>query len=704
MLGAGLVAAQTSVPSNPQLQEARRAYDATDFETARTLLTSLISQWSGSPDETIRPQLAAAYELRGRTLQNLRDLDGARNDWRMMLLLVPGYPFPVEAGPRALALFDEVRATTIGMADIVVSPADAEVRVDGRLIADRPVRLALTDGQHTVTAQRRSFRAAEQTFTIKAGEMTTVSLPLERTQSTLTFSASPGQVDVFINNERRGATQADVSGSPSPNDAAQRPSIPFVIDELPTGRYTLELRAPCFVSEQRVIDVQRPQDVRLDTIRLAPARGEVAVQSNVPDARIVTSGAAAGTELRPPQVLSLCAGPHVVQVQSPLGRDLRRFDLKTGQKEQFVARVRPAFALVPAADASAAAAVGRDVRLSAEQAFREASAVMLFAADEGVGTAPALSAPERRALVSKVTSALGAQGLATLSRQAGSPDTLALTLWAPGSAKPDVIRWRPADVSSTTDVIRRLDVAPSLTRAWLGLLAIDVIDVGVVAASIDAGSGASALQAGDVVVSAGGKPVTAAVELLAAAENLTPGTALPIEVRDRAGATRRVDLAVHRIPRVVDPLDQTVLPNVLAVSLTGRAQSRVTPVETASIRLNLAVAWIQAEAWPAAQAELDAVDALVAKATVSQTTVPQTTVPQTTVPQTTVPQTVNDAIAGTSAYLRGVTAEKSGDTAGAERAWVRAAQFTGPLLIESGGSIKDAAERRLALLRQPSAP
>jgi hypothetical protein len=689
MLGAGLMAAQTSVPSNPQLQEARRAYDATDFETARTLLTTLINQWTGSPDETLRPQLAAAYELRGRTLQNLRDLDGARNDWRMMLLLVPGYTFPVEAGPRALALFDEVRAATIGMADIVVSPADAEVRVDGRLIADRPVRLALTDGQHTVTAQRRSFRAAEQTFTIRPGEMTTVPLSLERTQSTLTFSASPGQVEVFINNERRGATQPDASGSPSPNDAAQRPSMPFVIDELPTGRYTLDLRAPCYVSEQRVIDVQRPQDIRLDTIRLTPARGEVSVQSNVPDARIVTSGAPAGAELRPPQVLSLCAGPHVVQVQSPLGRDLRRLDLKTGQKEQFTARVRPAFALVPPADASAAAAAGRDVRLSAEQAFREASAVMLFAADEGAGAAPAVTAPERRALVSKVTGALGAQGLATLSREAGASDTLALTLWAPGSGKPDVIRWRPADASSTAEVVRRLDAAPGLTRAWLGLLAIDVIDVGVVVASLDAGSGATGLQAGDVVVSAGGKPVTAAVELLAAAENLAPGAALPIEVRDRAGATRRVELAVNRIPRVIDPLDQTVLPNVLAVSLTGRAQSRVTPVEMASLRLNLAVAWIQTEAWPAAQAELDAVDALVAKPAV---------------PQPAVPQPVLDAIAGTSAYLRGVSAERSGDAAGAERAWVRAAQFTGPLLTESGGSIKDMAERRLAALRQPSGP
>src|SRR5688572_14273209 len=149
-------AAQTSVPANPQLQEARRAYDATDFETARATLTTMIAEWSASPDDAVKPLLAAAYELRGRTLQNLRDLDGARNDWRAMLLLVPGYTFPVEAGPRALALFEEVRAATIGMVDIAISPADAEVRVDGRLIPDRPLRLSLADGPHTVAATRRS--------------------------------------------------------------------------------------------------------------------------------------------------------------------------------------------------------------------------------------------------------------------------------------------------------------------------------------------------------------------------------------------------------------------------------------------------------------------------------------------------------------------------------------------------------------------
>ena len=45
VLGVVLSAAQTSVPSNPQLQEARRAYDTTDFESARAVLTSAIAQF-----------------------------------------------------------------------------------------------------------------------------------------------------------------------------------------------------------------------------------------------------------------------------------------------------------------------------------------------------------------------------------------------------------------------------------------------------------------------------------------------------------------------------------------------------------------------------------------------------------------------------------------------------------------------------------
>ena len=677
-------AAQTSVPANPQLQEARRAYDATDFETARATLTTMIAEWSASPDDAVKPLLAAAYELRGRTLQNLRDLDGARNDWRAMLLLVPGYTFPVEAGPRALALFEEVRAATIGMVDIAISPADAEVRVDGRLIPDRPLRLSLADGPHTVAATRRSHRPAEQTFAVKAGETTTVPLALERIRSTVTFSAIPNQVDVLVNGEARGTTQPDPAAASAPGNVEPRPSAAFVMEEIPTGRYTLELRAPCFVSEQRALDVQRPQDIRLDTIRLTPARAEVSVQSDAPDARIVTSsGITEKNDMRPPQVLSLCAGPYVVQVRSPLGRDLRRYDLKTGQKEQFAARVRPAFALVPGPEPNAAGAVGRDVRLTVEQAFRETSNVTLFVADEGSGSLPATTTAERRAVVTKVVRDIGAQGLAGLSRDAANPDGLTLALWAPGSGRPDTIRWRAGDAASVAEAIRRLDARPSLTRAWLGLLAIDVIDVGVVVASnqLAGSSAAPGLQVGDVIVTAGGRPLSAAADLLTAAEAREAGQTLPLEVRDRAGASRRVDVVVGRVPRVIDPLDQTVLPNTLAVYLAGRLQSKLAPVDEAAVRLNLAVARIQAEAWPEARAELEAVEALAAKSTLSQP--------------------VKDAVSGSAAYLLGIAAEKSGDVAGAERAWLRAAQASGVLLIDSGGSIKEQSERRLAALRQP---
>jgi hypothetical protein len=141
-----------------------------------------------------------------------------------------------------------------------------------------------------------------------------------------------------------------------------------------------------------------------------------------------------------------------------------------------------------------------------------------------------------------------------------------------------------------------------------------------------------------------------------------------------------VNIVVNRVPQVVDPLDQTVLPNTLAVYLTGRLQSKLAPVDEAAVRLNLAVAWIQAEAWPAARMELETVDAMVTRSTL--------------------PQPVRDAITGSAAYLLGITAEKSGDVAGAERAWLRAAQVTGTLLIDTGGSIKELAERRLAALRQ----
>jgi hypothetical protein len=140
------------------------------------------------------------------------------------------------------------------------------------------------------------------------------------------------------------------------------------------------------------------------------------------------------------------------------------------------------------------------------------------------------------------------------------------------------------------------------------------------------------------------------------------------------GTPRRAQLAVQQLPRVISPDDETVLPNTLAVTLTGRARRASSALERAAVHLNLAVAWLRLQSWTDATAALDTVDAVAADASLGPD--------------------ARAAIAGTSAYLRGVVLARTGDAPGAARAFALAAQSTGPMLIDGAGSLKELVERR----------
>jgi hypothetical protein len=402
------------------------------------------------------------------------------------------------------------------------------------------------------------------------------------------------------------------------------------------------------VPEQRVLDLQQVQAARLDEIRLAPATAAVAVRTDVPDASVFVDGTRVGAA---PQQLALCEGSHVVEVRTAWGRDVRRLDVKTGEKTEFAARVRPAVALVPAST-DAAPETAAAVRAAVERDLGASVAVKLFVPVAG-------------------TTELSAQGLATV--QSDAAGVVTLTLLAPGSARPDVVRYRAGDPESIGAVVRRLDDAPPLTRVWLGLLPIDVLDVGVVVGRVD-GALAASFRPGDVLTSADGKPLGTVADLRAMADARGAGQPLPVDVRNPAGVPRRAQLSVQQLPRVISPDDETVLPNTLAVTLTGRARRASSALERAAVHLNLAVAWLRLQSWTDATAALDTVDAVAADASLGPD--------------------ARAAIAGTSAYLRGVVLARTGDAPGAARAFALAAQSTGPMLIDGAGSLKELVERR----------
>jgi membrane-associated protease RseP (regulator of RpoE activity) len=258
-----------------------------------------------------------------------------------------------------------------------------------------------------------------------------------------------------------------------------------------------------------------------------------------------------------------------------------------------------------------------------------------------------------------------------------------LILMAPGSARPDVLRWKLENPASVRQVAARLDDVPLVTRGSLGLLAVDVLDsAGVVVATVQAGGAAASagVQPGDTIAVAGGTAMKTASQLLALVNAHPPGQSLTLEIVDRAGIRKQVTVTPQRIPRLVELQDQTVLSNALAVQYASRVYGAATPLDEAAVRLNLAAALMRLENWSDATRELEAVGRIASGQALAAP--------------------VRDAVAGTVQYLTGVCAEALGDAAGAERAWQLASASASALLTDSGEPIQELAARRLAQLRQ----
>ena len=688
-------------PVDAVLGEARQAYEATDYERARVLLDAVISGLGSAPASPEQRQaVAAAYELRGRTRFNLRDVDGARTDFRAMLLLNPSYLLAADVNTRVLALFDEVKKATVGTVTVVVAPRDAQVMLNDTRLASDAGALTLVGGTYTVSASRTGYAPATQSFTVIPGiDPQTVTLALERISSTLSFVTSPADIEVIIDGVSRGKTELDAGAR---TDGGGLLSRPFVITDLQNGRHRVEFRRDCFIGAEQNLDVSKASDYQWETVRLAPAVATVAVSASTPGATVFVDDAPRGAA--PLTLTDICQGPHTIEVRTAYGRHLRRFDLKAGQQEAFQARVRPAFAIISDSGASAGVRGGPDLRLIAEAAFQETNSVTLFAPAEKVasemlaadnlpidwlafdrlrkpiGQAATIAEQARGSLATGIARKLNAQGVAAVAREPGAdPAAMLLILLAPGSAEPDVIRWRTDNPQSVRESIRELDAAPAFFRSSIGVLAMDVQDVdGVVVAAVEPGGSAEAagILPGDTITGAAGSPVTGVVQLMVSINAKAAGQPLAIDLRDRAGAVKKLELAVQAVPNVVSLADQDLPSNRLMLEYAFRAASLTDALEETAVRLNLAALSLRLRNRSEAIRELERVLKVLGEGRV--------------------PASLNDAIGGTAQYLMGVAAEASGDLARAEMAWRQAAQSRASLLIDGGSSsIKDAAEERL---------
>lgn len=606
-----------------QLANAKGLYDALEWEAALPVLDAVIATLSQRPptEDGVRPLLASAYELRARSRFGLGNREGARQDLAALVGVDPGHAMPDNVAAAVLQMFDEVKRATVGTLLVTLEPGDATVTIDGvpTNVTGGPVALAA--GTRTVAATRGGYRAFEQPVTIVAATQTPLTIALERVSSRVAVLTSPPEVEVTLDGVSRGRTPP----GPVPDtyaDSASRLGVPrdrvsgpLFIDDVATGVRLFEFRRPCYVPVDSRRMIERPADLLLE-VALKLAAATVRVQSNVTGAEVLLNGQSRGLA---PQVLpEVCEGPQVLEVTSPVGRYIRRFEAHAGETIQVDADVAPALALVSVGGDDARFR-GEDTRLIVERLVEPARSMTVFvppaedvstslsdqrlpldwlAVDRNrrpVGQAVDVSPNLRREASEVLARRFGAQGVAGVTLLPGGEGRAVVSLLAAGASEPDVLELSLAEGLSP-DVLREFDTPIEVERAGLDFIGVDIADVpGVAVVSVVPGGQAAqaGIGPGDVIVGVRDTTVASMSDLEKAVAALPLGQPVPVAVKDRAGATRTVMAASARRPLLVSIDDRMTRFNKLALDLRFRLTGVTDPAEEMLLRLNLAVALLR---------------------------------------------------------------------------------------------------------------
>jgi hypothetical protein len=696
------VAAQVAQAADPQYTEAKRLFDALDYDAALRQLDLTIAALEARPitDPVRRELLPSAYEMRARSKFGLGDQNGAKADFIALLKVNAGHALMGQVSPRVVALFEEAVKATVTTVNLTVAPGTAKITLDGMPVPSSST-LPVTVGEHTLTAEQIGYRKAQQAFTAEAGVAATVALTLERVSSVLNILTSPADIDVSIDGVKRGKT---VAGPPPPgyNDAIAKAKLAptqvsavMVIADVVAGAHVVEFTRDCYVKQETRVPVDKPDDYTVGPISLEHAVASLTVKANDPRAQMVLDGQARGAA--PFTTDDLCEGEHTVELRSQGGRFFKRIQARTGDKLNIDGMLKPAFAVLSAFGQQPGSA---DLRIAVERLFDPSNAVTLFAPPNdqvdqalranqlqpgwlafdankrAMGTSTDLVQSMRRDLGLKLATTFGSQGVAGIS--VIDRNRVVLSLLAAGSNDPDVLEVTLDNQDSVRRAIAQLDRMPAFFRPSIGMIAIDVADVaGVVVASVDPNGPAAkaGVKPGDVVVSANAKPIADVAALAAALAASKANDDLALDLKDRTGAARKAGVKVYMTPRLIGISDQSLLVNAILVALRSRLMTPSDPTEEAVMRLNLAAALARVEAWSEAKTELQNVK---------------------------LPEGSGVAN-GTVQYLLGLCADRMGNRADAEAAY-RAAAASESLLTEDGPPVRELAQAKLAELQRRAGP
>jgi hypothetical protein len=652
----------------PDLIEGRRLFDALEYDQALAYLDRAIVSLEPQAlrDPSVRTVLIGAYEMRARARFGIGNREGAVNDFRSLLNLDPGFTLPEGVSPRVVAVLEEVRTATIGTIELTVDPADVELVVDGVPRGTSTGKLAVAAGAHTLKLSRIGYRAIDQPVTVMAGQSLPLRVALERMTSVVTLVTTPPGAEVFVNGVSKGKTDPAAAHAVAAATASALQVPPeqvaaLVLTDLGTGSFDVEFRRECYTTEKRRITIASLADLSVEPIALKPSVGTLALDSEPAGATVLIDGETRGQS--PVTLEGICAGTHVVEFRSSVGRAVERVSLDPDASLTVRGRVRPAFALLGADFGDA------DPRLAVEKTFQAVESVVLYAPPAdivkeqitqtgaspdwfGLGEPQPNLPPDLRDRLRRLADGLGAQGLAWVQPVRPGSKEVRIAMLAPGSTEPDEFTVVTDQATSVKQALERLQAPLLLTRSSLGAPVIDVLDVkGAVVMEVEPGQAAAeaGLAPGDIIQQLDGQPIESALDFESKLGSRQPGEQLTLGVARRTGGTGTVSVTLRRVPALVTATDRFLPANVTVAVLRAQLATTTDPALQPIVRLNLAAALLRAG------------DSAEARALLQETSLPAGP----------------GVSSGTVQYLLGEAALAEGDQAEARRAWGPPARPTG---------------------------
>jgi hypothetical protein len=609
----------------------------------RQIITALESQTANrQPSEDERRILIQSLLLRAEAQFNLGETDTVTQDLQQVINVDPAMQLDTsQVSPRFVALFENLLAESVGYLVLLVSPPDAEVRIDGTVIDTTQLQHSLLAGLHTIVARRAGFDAVQTEVVVDAATEVQSALVLEATSAVLRLLTRPPGANVSLDATAVGTTTGVAHGDiVLSGDARLYPLEDFsdelIVGGLQPGLHRIEVSLDGFRPSRHEISVRDRVDYQAVVV-LEPTEGRVLLE-DLPN-NVVLSVNDVVTTPEPPSsdmsitvpFLKLPVGEHRISVDGGTrGRFEATVDVADLESIAVPVQVRPTIAFL--------GVLGGD---------ELGSQAVMAAIDETFMALDGWSLLDRtnRGLEILEQAGVTIEALRTLGDSQVTPtgtfdwevlqtavdEQMPSSVYLLGVLSNDVVAtyadlwvWLPAPNLATGDYIRvslnQTDPAISIAEAfapelvmeqpWLGLLLIDSNAAeGPVVAAVTPESPAAngGIQVGDVLVGIDTNDIQTVAQAMRLVSRMTPHETVSL-LMNRNETDGLLELTVGTTPTVASLNDEEVLYPVLLTRLSALVADDTQSETNWIIRLNRAEALFKAGSRERAVQELRAIE------------------------------------------------------------------------------------------------